>query len=157
MIVNKPIHELLFRDLMSKMEIPVHQGVPNVPVAFGGPVETDKGFVIHTTERLNPSSSMPVTTEIAMTPTIAMLRAIADGRGPKRWLFALGYAGWGPGQIESEIASNGWIHCDADANIVFDRQAETKWGRRYRKARRQPVRSFQRIRPRLTPRRNAWR
>ncbi len=126
-IVNKPIEQLPFRDLMIKMDIPVNTETSRAPVAFGGPVETDRGFVLHTTERVNATSSMPVTAEIAMTPTIDMLRAIADGRGPRRWLFALGYAGWGPGQIEGEIASNGWIHCDADLNLVFDSEAEAKW------------------------------
>jgi len=126
-IVNKPIDQLAFRDLMVKMEIPVSEDAPRVPVAFGGPVETDRGFVLHTTDRVVASSSIAVTADIAMTSTIDMLRAIARGQGPRRWLFALGYAGWGPGQIESEIASNGWIHCDADLQLIFDSAANDKW------------------------------
>jgi putative transcriptional regulator len=126
-IVNKPIDQLPFRDLLVKMDIPVTEETPRVPVAFGGPVETDRGFVIHTTDRVVAASSMAVTADIAMTPTLDMLRAIAEGRGPRRWLFALGYAGWGPGQIEDEIASNGWIHCEPDIGLIFDSVAGDKW------------------------------
>jgi putative transcriptional regulator len=70
---------------------------------------------------------MSVTSEISLTATIDILRAIAEGRGPKKSLFALGYAGWGPGQIESELSSNGWIHCDAKTAILFDLDFEERW------------------------------
>ena len=127
LIVNKPIGPLGFKDLMQQMEIATSPATPNPPVLFGGPVETDRGYVLHNNDRANRPASLPVTSEIALTPTIDMLRAIAEGRGPQQWLLALGYAGWGPGQIESEIASNSWIHCDADTELVFDAPAEDKW------------------------------
>lgn len=127
LIVNKPIPQLGFRDLMQKMDIAVSDQTSVKPVLFGGPCETDHGYVLHGQERSNRQSTLPVTPDILLTPTVDMLRAIADGRGPERWLMALGYAGWGPGQIESEIVANGWIHCDADAGLVFDAEADDKW------------------------------
>ena len=127
LIVNKPIGPLSFRELMEQMEIVVDPATPNPAVLFGGPVETDRGYVLHGTDRASRPATLPVTSEIALTPTIDMLRAIADGRGPSKWLLALGYAGWGPGQIESEIAANSWIHCDADPRLVFDAPAADKW------------------------------
>ncbi len=127
LIVNKPIPQLGFRDLMEKMDIATTDTTPAKPVLFGGPCETDHGYVLHGQERSNRQSTLTVTPDILLTPTVDMLRAIADGRGPERWLMALGYAGWGPGQIESEIVANGWIHCDADTGLVFDAEAEDKW------------------------------
>lgn len=127
LIVNKPIAGLPFRELMTKMDIATGEATPRNPVLFGGPVDTDHGYVLHANERANRPSTLAITPEIALTPTVDMLRAIAAGRGPERWLMALGYAGWGPGQIESEIAANGWIHCDADTALVFDAPMEAKW------------------------------
>lgn len=127
LIVNKPIPALTFRDLMTKMDIAVTDQTPRNAVLFGGPVETDRGYVLHGTERTSRASTIAVTPEIALTPTVDVLRAIAEGRGPARWLMTLGYAGWGPGQIESEIVANGWIHCDADTAIVFDAEMGAKW------------------------------
>jgi putative transcriptional regulator len=127
LIVNKPIGPLGFRELMQQMEIGTGPATPDRPVLFGGPVETDRGYVLHNNDRANRPATLSVTSEIALTPTIDMLRAIADGRGPSQWLLALGYAGWGPGQIEDEIAANSWIHCDADPRLVFEAPAEDKW------------------------------
>ena len=127
LIVNKPLDGLPFRELMTQMDIPVTDTTPSVPVMFGGPVETDRGYVLHSSERANVSASLAVTSEISLTPTIDILRAIARGTGPQKFLFALGYAGWAPGQIEDEIADNGWIHCDADTEIIFRGDARAKW------------------------------
>jgi len=133
LIVNKPIPALPFRDLMIKMDIEVTDDAPRTPVLYGGPVDTDHGYVLHGSERANRQATLPITPEIALTPTVDILKAIASGRGPRRWLMALGYAGWGPGQIESEIVANGWIHCDSDAGLVFDAAMETKWTRAFAK------------------------
>ena len=127
LIVNKPLDGLPFRELMTQMDIPVTDATPSVPVMFGGPVETDRGYVLHSNERASVSASLAVTSEISLTPTIDILRAIARGTGPQKFLFALGYAGWGPGQIEEEIAGNGWIHCDADSELIFRGDATSKW------------------------------
>jgi putative transcriptional regulator len=133
LIVNKPL-DLAFRSLMEKMDIPIVPQASLRPVMFGGPVETDKGYILHSTERTNhPPGTIAVTPEIAMTLTVDMLKKIANGSGPNRWMMALGYAGWGPGQIESEIASNGWIHCEPDADIIFDTDMDAKWSRAFSK------------------------
>jgi len=127
LIVNRPIPGLPFRELMTKMDIEVTDSTPSTPVMFGGPVETERGYVLHSNERSNSPATLAVTPQIALTPTIDILRAIARGNGPQEFLFALGYAGWGPGQIENEISANGWIHCEADNAIVFKRNAVSKW------------------------------
>jgi putative transcriptional regulator len=127
LIVNRPIQGLPFRELMAKMDIPVTDATPSTPVMFGGPVETERGYVLHSNERGNSPSTLAVTSQIALTPTIDILKAIARGEGPQEFLFALGYAGWGPGQIEEEIGANGWIHCDADTAIVFRNDPPSKW------------------------------
>ncbi|HEY0303164.1 MAG TPA: YqgE/AlgH family protein [Rhizomicrobium sp.] len=127
LIVNKPIPGLPFRELMNKMDIGVTAATPGNPVLFGGPVDTGSGYILHAKEHVSRASTVAITPEIALTGTMDVIRAIAAGRGPERWLMALGYAGWGPGQIENEIAGNGWIHCDADPGIVFDAAMEAKW------------------------------
>ena len=127
LIVNKPIPQLTFRELMQQMSIETTPATSTRAVLFGGPVETDRGYVLHGHDGGNRPSTLDVTPGISLTPTVDMLRAIADGRGPAQWLLALGYAGWGPGQIESEIAANSWIHCDADPSLVFEAAAEDKW------------------------------
>jgi putative transcriptional regulator len=133
LIINKPIEGLPFRDLMVKMDIPVTDATSKAPVLFGGPVDTGRGYILHSNERSNRPATTVITSEISLTPTVDMLRAISDGRGPEKWLLTLGYAGWGPGQIESEIVRNGWIHCDADAALVFDADMDAKWARAFGK------------------------
>lgn len=126
-IINKKIEGLDFRDLVQKLEIPMSARTPDFPVLYGGPVETGRGFVLHTGEYESEESTLPVTEDISLTATLDILRAIADGRGPAKSIFALGYAGWGAGQIEDEIRSNGWIHCEADPEILFDVDLDSKW------------------------------
>jgi putative transcriptional regulator len=133
LIINKPIESLPFRELMIQMHIPVTNATSMAPVLFGGPVDTDRGYILHSNERGNRPATAAITSEIALTPTVDMLRAISDGRGPDKWLLTLGYAGWGPGQIEDEIVHNGWIHCDADAALVFDAEMDSKWQRAFGK------------------------
>lgn len=127
LIVNKPFEGLTFRELVEKLDVRVTANTANPPVLFGGPVGTGQGFVLHTSEFGSGEATMPVTSEISLTATIDILRAIAEGRGPEKSLFALGYAGWGPGQIEGELSSNGWIHCDAKKAILFDLECGDKW------------------------------
>lgn len=127
LIVNKPFEGLSFREMVAKLDVPVTADTPDPPILFGGPVGTGQGFVLHTAEYTSSQATMPVTSEISLTATIDILRAIAEGRGPLKSLFALGYAGWGPGQIEGELGSNGWIPCDADQRIVFGTDCDAKW------------------------------
>lgn len=127
LIVNKPFEGLSFREMVAKLDVTVSANAPDPPVLFGGPVGTGQGFVLHTSEYAGGEATMPVTSGISLTATVDILRAIAEGRGPEKSLFALGYAGWGPGQIEHELTSNGWIPCEADQRIVFGADCDTKW------------------------------
>lgn len=127
LIVNKPIEGLGFQDLLQRLDLPVSEHVPNSPVLFGGPVETERGFVLHSGEYKGAESTLPISPEISLTATVEILRAISEGRGPRHATFALGYAGWSPGQIESEIQGNGWVHCDADSTLVFGVDMQSKW------------------------------
>jgi len=134
LIVNKPT-DLSFKELMQKMDIPTVPGTSAKAVLFGGPVDTGNGYILHSNDRTNrPPGTITVTPEISMTLTVDLLKRIARDEAPEKWLLALGYAGWGPGQIEDEIASNGWIHCEPDADIIFDSDdMETKWARAFNK------------------------
>jgi len=126
-IVNKPLEGLTFRELVEKLDVHVTANTPNPPVMFGGPVGTGQGFVLHSAEYAAKDATTTVTPEISLTVSVDILRAIAEGRGPEKAMFALGYAGWGPGQIEGELKSNGWIHCDPDKTILFDLAHDAKW------------------------------
>jgi putative transcriptional regulator len=126
-IINKKVEGLAFRDMMKKLEIRVGASTPNAPVLFGGPVQTGRGFVLHSGEFEGNDSTLSVTDDISLTATLDVLRAIAQGNGPHQSLFALGYAGWDGGQIENEIRANGWVHCDADNALVFDSDLDSKW------------------------------
>lgn len=127
LIVNKPIEGLSFRELLEKFELDTRTDFGEAPVLFGGPVNMGRGFVLHSADYGTEDATLAVTSEISLTATTEILAAIAGGTGPAKALLALGYAGWSPGQIENEILSNGWIHCDADAGLIFDTAHEAKW------------------------------
>jgi len=126
-IINKPVGGLTFHDLMTKLELKIGARTPNFPILFGGPVETGRGFVLHSGDYESSDATLPVSEDVSLTATLDILRAMADGRGPERAIFALGYAGWNPGQIEDEIRRNGWIHCDSDSTLLFDAEFDAKW------------------------------
>jgi putative transcriptional regulator len=133
LIVNKPVEGLGFHDMMARLGLRITANTPDFPVLFGGPVETGRGFVLHSGDYESNESTMPVSEDISLTATLDILRAMAEGRGPQKAIFALGYAGWGAGQIENEIRLNGWIHCDADSAILFDAEMSAKWSAALRK------------------------
>ena len=126
-VINKPIPGLSFAELMKQLQIETKPLVGELPILYGGPVETGRGFVLHSGEYEGSDSTLPVSEEISLTATLDILRAIAEGRGPKQALFALGYAGWGAGQVETEFQSNGWLHCEADPSLVFGTDPNDKW------------------------------
>lgn len=126
LIVNKPIEALGFRDLMQKLDIAVSSNRAGGHVLFGGPCDTSKGFVLHSGEYKSIEATLSMG-NVGLTATRDVLCEIASGSGPRRWLFALGYAGWGPQQLEAELASNGWVHCDADESLLFDVEHGSKW------------------------------
>lgn len=127
LIINKPIEGLSFLELMEKFEIEVTSDGPQTPVLFGGPVNMGRGFVLHSADYGHEDMTLPVTAGISLTATTDILQDIAAGRGPAKALLALGYAGWSPGQIEDEILANGWLHCDADAGLIFTTAYDAMW------------------------------
>ncbi|MGX0876869.1 putative transcriptional regulator [Roseovarius sp. MBR-154] len=127
LIINKPTQELRMRDLLEQLEITPGIEMRNLPVHFGGPVEHGRGFVLHDRGYHSAISSLEVNDAFAMTATLDILEDLAEGRGPTHALLALGYAGWGPGQLEAEIAQNGWLTCEADMDLVFATRDADKW------------------------------
>jgi len=132
-IINKPVAGLSFHDLMQKLDLSVTPATPNFPILYGGPVETGRGFVLHSGDYESSEATLPVSEDVSLTATLDILRAMADGRGPEHAIFALGYAGWSPGQIEDEIRRNGWLHCDEDSEFLFDIGLDAKWAIALRK------------------------
>lgn len=126
-IINKPIEGLSLPTLLEKLSVSTTTTVADAPVLFGGPVRTGRGFVLHTNDYESSEQSLSVGAGLALTATVDILRAIARGNGPQKALMVLGYAGWGEGQIEEEIMANGWLHCDADSELLFDTPIEQKW------------------------------
>lgn len=128
LIVNKPAGDVRLSDLLSQLEIkPDRPERGEMRVHFGGPVETARGFVLHSDGYDANLHSMKVSEGFSMTATLDILEDIATGQGPERAQLMLGYAGWGPGQLESEIAMNGWLTTDADPDIVFGLPDDAKW------------------------------
>ena len=133
-IVNKRSPMISFADLLDRLEvipdserIKLPHDVSGLQVQFGGPVEPARGFVLHTSDYFSAETTLPIDERVALTATLDILRAIAGGQGPRRVLLALGYAGWGPGQLESEINHNGWLHCAADEDLLFGRDLDGKY------------------------------
>lgn len=128
LIVNKAALDVRFAQLLKQLEIePDSEERGNMPIHFGGPVETARGFVLHSSDYDASLHSTVVDDRFSMTATLDILEDIAVGRGPGKVLMMLGYAGWGPGQLEDEIAMNGWLTADASPDLVFDLQDDAKW------------------------------
>lgn len=128
LVLNRMLDNLTFKDLLTQLGIDASGVANTIRVHFGGPVETSRGFVLHSPD-YHQDGTLVVADDVAVTATIDILRAIAAGNGPRRHLLALGYAGWGPGQLDSEILANGWLHALADENLLFDSDLEGKWQR----------------------------
>lgn len=127
LIINKPAPDVRFSDLLEQLSIDEGEQMVDVRIHYGGPVETGRGFVLHTSDYASGAGTMEVASGVAMTATLDILEDIATGSGPKRSMLGLGYAGWGPGQLEDELIQNGWLVCDANEDILFGRAAEHKW------------------------------
>ncbi len=132
LVINRPI-ELNLRGLFERVELPFHRDdIAEQPVYYGGPVQTERGFVLH--DRLGPegghyASTLTVPDGLEMTASRDVLEAIAQGAGPRRALVMLGYAGWGAGQLEDELARNGWLTVGANADVIFDTPIEARYER----------------------------
>jgi putative transcriptional regulator len=132
LVVNKAIDSIEFPDLLRQLNIEPTTPSAGIRVHFGGPVETGRGFVLHSDD-YQQDATLVIRNGIALTATIDVLRAIAVGRGPQRSLLALGYAGWAPGQLDAEIHANGWLTCSADDELVFGQDLDGKWDDAVRK------------------------
>ncbi|HZU88204.1 MAG TPA: YqgE/AlgH family protein [Stellaceae bacterium] len=128
LVINKVLGALTMGELFAHLEIEPSGSIRSRPVHFGGPVETGRGFVLHTAD-YRDEGTLVVADNLAVTATLDILRAIGKGKGPQRSLLALGYAGWAPGQLDAEIQANGWLSAAADAEFVFDPDLEGKWNR----------------------------
>ena len=128
LVINRLVGAITFPDLLSQLGIGPPSTDEEIRVHFGGPVESGRGFVLHSGE-YQQESTLKVYGTVALTATVDILRDIAGGTGPRRSLLALGYAGWGPGQLDSEIQANGWLHVAPDENLVFDDALDDKWER----------------------------
>jgi putative transcriptional regulator len=133
-VVNQPAPNIDFGDLLVQLEvipaadlIQLPTGAGTVKVLKGGPVETGRGFVLHSADFFIENSTLPIDDGICLTATVDILRAIARGNGPESALLALGYAGWAPGQLETEIQENGWLHCPADPDLIFGVDTDGKY------------------------------
>lgn len=128
--VNRPLDGLSVPDLLERLGVPSGIALPERPVLAGGPVERERGFVVHTDDYSAPDSTLAVSDGVALTATRDILEAMASGEeAPRCALLALGCAGWSPGQLEREIKDNVWLTCEADEALIFDDDHDTKWSR----------------------------
>jgi putative transcriptional regulator len=127
-VLNRPLAAPSFEDLLRQLKVDPTPPARSIRLCSGGPVDNARGFVLHTTDWTD-EASLKVDDTLALTASLDILKAIATGGGPKQGLLALGYAGWGPGQLDSEIQQNAWLTAPADLDIIFDRSDDTKWRR----------------------------
>ncbi len=135
LVINQRAAHITLPKLLEQLDIapggshPIAIRGAAMAVHAGGPVETSRGFVLHSSDYFAADSTLPINESVCLTATVDILKAIAKGSGPDKAILALGYAGWAPGQLEREIQSNGWLNCPADYNIVFDSDLENKYSR----------------------------
>lgn len=127
-VINQKLPDVQFHDLLSQLHLPKSQLIVQPIVHFGGPVETGRGFVLHSTDFMR-EDTVRINDNMCITGTIDILRAIAEGKGPHRSIFALGYAGWGAGQLEAEVQANSWLTAPADDELIFNTDLTKKWDR----------------------------
>ncbi len=139
-VINQPAQNIRFPDLLVQLDVIPSSDLIELPnqadavrVLKGGPVETGRGFVLHTADFFIENSTLPIEQGICLTATLDILKAIARGKGPANAVLALGYAGWAPGQLENEIQANGWLNCDADSELLFGPNTEDKYNQAMRK------------------------
>ena len=139
-VINQNATNLAFSDLLVQLDIipesqkiMLPERVDSIRVLRGGQMETGRGFVLHSSDFFIENSTLPIDEGVCLTATLDILKALATGEGPSNAVLALGYAGWGAGQLENEIQANGWLHCPADPDLIFGPDVETKYERAMRK------------------------
>src|SRR5205809_2629467 len=139
-VVNHAANNIKFPDLLVQLDVIPAKDLIQLPrkagavkVLKGGPVETGRGFVLHSNDFFIENSTLPIDKGICLTATLDILKAIAHGEGPQSAVLALGYAGWAPGQLESEITEHGWLNCDADPELIFGTDIDKKYEKAMRK------------------------
>lgn len=130
--LGRVVPRLGFHDLLKQLEIEPGQA-PDVAIHHGGPVEPQRGFILHTPD-WGGQDSIQVSDRWVLTATLDILKAIAEGKGPSRWVVALGYAGWGPGQLDGELARHGWFVTDGADKLLYDCDVESRWTAAFRDA-----------------------
>lgn len=134
LVLNHPLPEIDFGELLEQLGIEVEETARPVQIRFGGPVEPGRGFVLHKVAEhgQDPEGRMRIGNALAMTTTRDILEDLAQGQGPEPAVLALGYAGWGPGQLESEMLANGWLTGESAEDLIFDQANDDKWQRALR-------------------------
>jgi len=125
-VINQRAPEVKFRDLLAQLHLPHNEIKVDPIVHFGGPVESGRGFVLHSTDFMR-EDTIRLGDNIGITGTVDILRAISEGHGPQKSIFALGYAGWGPGQLDAELQANSWLTVPADDDLLFSGGLSGKW------------------------------
>ncbi len=128
LVVNRLFDSISFPELLEQVGVETTGQERSIRVHAGGPVESGRGFVLHSADFVR-EGTMVVDDNVALTASIDILKAIAEGDGPRHSLLALGYSGWGPGQLENEFQSNGWLNGPADETLLFDADLDSKWER----------------------------
>lgn len=128
LVINRQIDSITFPGLLKQLEIEAPDACDQIRVMFGGPVETGRGFVLHSQDYVQDSTLL-IGGDMGLTATMDILKDMAKGAGPKQSLLALGYAGWAPGQLDHEIQANGWLHAPADEKLIFGDDIGAKWDR----------------------------
>ncbi len=126
-VVNRRVDEVSQNDLFSQLNLDTSPAAATRHVHYGGPVETGRGFVLHSSDYHVDEATLAVDDQVSMTATVDVLKALAAGKGPRNAMIALGYAGWGGGQLEGELQRNGWLTCDSDEDLLFGVNDDTKW------------------------------
>ena len=125
-IVNHPIDNVNMNEVFDQLSIPAKAGARHLPIHFGGPVEAGRGFMVHSDDFSSPEPLIEQS-GMVVSANASVLHALADGKGPHKGLLTLGYAGWSPGQLESEIESGSWLTVPATSSLVFAEDNDTKW------------------------------
>lgn len=128
LIINRPAKAARYAEVLEQLELREQPNARRLAVCMGGPVETGRGFVLHTADWTG-EGSLVVEPRMALTGSLDVLQALAEGGGPARGVLALGYAGWGPGQLDQELAENAWLSAPANLDLVFDGDHASKWRR----------------------------